>query len=81
MGEKCPIPHLPARLHIRSSRADATEPFVSGLIKASRFHVTGGRGLNAYYLQYKYDGAAYVDKWWEVVNWDDVGKRFDKAKH
>jgi Fe-Mn family superoxide dismutase len=31
-------------------------------------------------LDYKNDRAAYVDKWWNVVNWDDVGKRFDKAK-
>ncbi|GBC70156.1 Superoxide dismutase [Mn/Fe] [archaeon HR01] len=35
---------------------------------------------HAYYLQYKNDRAAYVDKWWEVVNWDDVDKRFSKAK-
>jgi Fe-Mn family superoxide dismutase len=36
---------------------------------------------HAYYLQYKNDRGAYVDKWWEVVNWADVEKRFDKAKH
>ncbi|MEM0349535.1 MAG: superoxide dismutase [Candidatus Caldarchaeum sp.] len=35
---------------------------------------------HAYYLQYKNDRAAYVDKWWEVVNWDDVEKRFSKVK-
>ncbi|MDJ0271169.1 MAG: superoxide dismutase [Candidatus Caldarchaeum sp.] len=35
---------------------------------------------HAYYLQYKNDRGAYVDKWWEVVNWDDVDKRFTKAK-
>ena len=32
----------------------------------------------AYYLQYKYDKAGYVNAWWNVVNWDDVAKRFDK---
>jgi len=35
---------------------------------------------HAYYLQYKNDRGAYVDKWWGVVNWDDVAKRFDHAK-
>jgi len=35
---------------------------------------------HAYYLLYKNDRGAYVDKWWGVVNWDDVSKRFDKAR-
>ncbi len=36
---------------------------------------------HAYYLQYKNDRGAYVDKWWDVVNWSDVEKRYEKAKH
>ncbi|MEN2974062.1 MAG: superoxide dismutase [Candidatus Caldarchaeales archaeon] len=35
---------------------------------------------HAYYLQYKNDRASYVDSWWQVVNWDDVEKRFNKVK-
>ncbi len=35
---------------------------------------------HAYYLQYKNDRASYVDKWWDVANWADVDKRFDKAR-
>jgi Fe-Mn family superoxide dismutase len=35
---------------------------------------------HAYYLQYKNERAKYVEKWWDVVNWDEVEKRFAKAK-
>ena len=31
---------------------------------------------HAYYLQYLNDRKAYVDKWWSLVNWDEVQKRF-----
>ncbi|WP_449620291.1 Fe-Mn family superoxide dismutase [Robertmurraya sp. Marseille-Q9965] len=35
---------------------------------------------HAYYLQYKNERAKYVDKWWDIVNWNDVEQRFLKAK-
>ncbi|MBI4129988.1 superoxide dismutase [Candidatus Roizmanbacteria bacterium] len=30
---------------------------------------------HAYYLDYLNDRAAYLSKWWDVVNWDEVAKR------
>jgi Fe-Mn family superoxide dismutase len=34
---------------------------------------------HAYYLTYKNDRAAYLKAWWDVVDWDTVGQRFDAA--
>lgn len=34
---------------------------------------------HAYYLTYKNDRAAYLKAWWDVVDWDTVGARFDAA--
>lgn len=31
---------------------------------------------HAYYLDYKNDRGAYVEAWWQIVNWDEVLKRF-----
>ncbi|UOQ85096.1 superoxide dismutase [Gracilibacillus salinarum] len=34
---------------------------------------------HAYYLQHYNDKAAYIDNWWNVVNWDNVNDRFKEA--
>ena len=31
---------------------------------------------NAYYLDYKNDRAKFVDSWWNIINWEEVNKRF-----
>ncbi|MGQ9782026.1 MAG: superoxide dismutase [Nitrososphaeria archaeon] len=33
---------------------------------------------HAYYLDYKNDRAKFVEAFWNIVNWDEVGKRFEK---
>lgn len=35
---------------------------------------------HAFYLDYKNVKASYVEAWWNVVNWDDVAKRYARAK-
>lgn len=33
---------------------------------------------HSYYLDYKNDRAKFVESWWNVVNWQEVEKRFSK---
>jgi len=33
---------------------------------------------HAYYIDYKNDRRKYLENWWNIVNWDEVEKRFEK---
>jgi len=33
---------------------------------------------HSYYLDYKNDRKAYVENWWKLVNWEDVGRRLNQ---
>ena len=33
---------------------------------------------HAYYLDYKNDRAKFVENWWNIVNWDEVNRRFNE---
>ena len=58
------------------STANQDSPFMDGL-----FPVMGNDVWeHAYYLKYQNRRADYLNAWWNVVNWDEIAKRFQRGK-
>src|SRR5437660_6318530 len=63
------------KLHVTST-ANQDSPFMEG-----RYPVMGNDVWeHAYYLKYQNRRPEYLNAWWNVVNWDEISRRYEQGR-
>jgi Fe-Mn family superoxide dismutase len=63
-----------------TSTPNQDNPLMSGIVETTGYPVFGNDVWeHAYYLKYNNRRPDYLAAWWDVINWDEVNKRYNDA--
>ncbi len=69
------------RTLVISSTQNQDNPLMKGFVDVAGTPILGiDVWEHAYYLNYQNRRADYLGAWWDVVNWNEVSRRFAAAK-